>query len=78
TSETANRVVVTGNVIRGFQTGIAARGKTVTVSNNILEDISSIGIYPYLCDQAMVSSNIIDSDCLHIWVRESKDIKVSD
>lgn len=78
TSETANRAVITGNVIRGFQTGIAARGKTVTVSNNILEDISSIGIYPYLCDQAVVSSNIIDSNCLHIWVRESKDIKVSD
>ncbi|AXH71076.1 hypothetical protein BSP38_034 [Bacillus phage BSP38] len=76
-SETGNRTIITGNQIRGFASGICARGVGVIVSNNYLSDISSVGIYPYLSEEVLVSNNIINSDCLHVWVRESKDVKVN-
>ncbi|AUO79576.1 hypothetical protein BSP10_173 [Bacillus phage BSP10] len=75
-SETGNRTIITGNQIRGFATGICARGVGVIVSQNYLEDISSVGINPYLSEDVMVANNTINSDCLHVWVRNSVDVKV--
>ncbi|AII28141.1 tail spike protein [Bacillus phage Bobb] len=77
-TETGNRAIISGNHVIGFEIGICARGLGVKISNNYLKDISSIGIYPYLAEEVSVSDNIIDSNCLHVWVRESKDVKISD
>ncbi|UJJ74831.1 hypothetical protein Goe27_00310 [Bacillus phage vB_BsuM-Goe27] len=76
-SETGNRAIITGNHIRGFKSGICARGVGVVASNNYLENISSVGIYAYLAENVLMADNVINSDCLHVWVRESNDVKIS-
>lgn len=75
-SETGNRAIVTDNTVIGFQNGITVRGKGALVANNTIERCSSVGIYVYLCEDALVQGNRIDSDCIHIRVHLSSDVKV--
>lgn len=76
-TETGNRANISGNTVIGFENGITARGKGVKVNNNTIEGCTSQGIYVYQCEDALVTNNRIDSDCVHIRVHLSTDVKIS-
>lgn len=72
-----NRVHIAGNEIRGFQKGIAARGRSINISDNQIYDVTNAGIYAYMAEDVEVNNNKVDSDCLPLYVHFSKRVKAS-
>ncbi|MCR9040933.1 MULTISPECIES: right-handed parallel beta-helix repeat-containing protein [Bacillus] len=76
-TETGNRVNISGNTIRGFRTGICARGKGVIVTENTLEEITSVAIHAYQCEDVLITGNRIDGNCIHFQVQLGLDVTIS-
>ncbi len=77
-TESGNRVQISGNTVRGFEIGICVRGKGIDVTNNILENIAACPIATHEAEDVFISNNHIEnSDCIQVQVRNSKDVRVT-
>ncbi|MGY8613918.1 right-handed parallel beta-helix repeat-containing protein [Bacillus velezensis] len=76
-TESGNRVQIEGNTVRGFEVGICARGKGVSISNNTLEGIKACPIATHQAEDVLITDNRIEnSDCIQVQVRNSNDVRV--
>ncbi|WP_342490442.1 right-handed parallel beta-helix repeat-containing protein [Bacillus sp. FSL R5-0443] len=76
-TESGNRVQIEGNTVRGFEIGICARGKGVSISNNTLEGIKACPIATHQAEDVLITDNRIEnSDCIQVQVRNSNDVRV--
>ncbi|UOO16228.1 right-handed parallel beta-helix repeat-containing protein [Bacillus velezensis] len=77
-TESGNRVQISGNTVRGFEIGICVRGKGIDVMDNILENITACPIATHEAEDVFISNNHIEnSDCIQVQVRNSKDVRVT-
>ncbi|KXZ22395.1 right-handed parallel beta-helix repeat-containing protein [Bacillus nakamurai] len=77
TTESGNRVQIDGNTVSGFEVGICARGKGVTISNNTLERIKACPISTHQAEDVLITDNRMEnSDCIQVQVRNSNDVRV--
>ncbi|ODB64400.1 right-handed parallel beta-helix repeat-containing protein [Bacillus velezensis] len=76
-TESGNRAQIEGNTVRGFEVGICARGKGVSISNNTLEGIKACPIATHQAEDVLITDNRIEnSDCIQVQVRNSNDVRV--
>ncbi|MES9778962.1 right-handed parallel beta-helix repeat-containing protein [Bacillus velezensis] len=76
-TESGNRVQIEGNTVRGFEVGVCARGKGVSISNNTLEGIKACPIATHQAEDVLITDNRIEnSDCIQVQVRNSNDVRV--
>lgn len=76
-TESGNRVQIEGNTVRGFEVGVCARGKGVSISNNTLEGIKACPISTHQAEDVLITDNRIEnSDCIQVQVRNSNDVRI--
>ncbi|WP_164515044.1 right-handed parallel beta-helix repeat-containing protein [Paenibacillus lentus] len=75
-----NNVTIVGNIIKGFGSGIDARGKDVVVTGNTIShlgDTSGVGINVWAAENSLVANNSVHrSQGLAYRVDSSKDVQL--
>lgn len=70
-----NNVTIAGNVIKGFSSGIDARGKDVVVTGNTLSHLGNVGIGVWEAENVLVSDNAVQRAAAAAYnVDSSKDV----
>lgn len=77
-SETANRVNISGNTVSGFKTGICARGSKVKIHYNEVEGATAAAIQILQCEKVEVSDNTTDGNSVGLLIQQSKAVEASD
>lgn len=55
----ANNVSIKGNVVKGFSSGIDARGKSIVVTGNALSELGGVPISTYKAENILITNNIV-------------------